>query len=358
MLKKIKLISRHSVYLIGAWIFIMYFYYFISWGALQNLFEPNVLNDYIKSGLIHLEVVLFGIVFGFLFGMIDILSDRTFVRKKSFGVIILIKSLLYILSIAIVTVVIFLVYFGFGLMSFEYLIESIDYLTPIHYLAFFLYLSVAIVTMNLLIQINKRFGPGILFEFIRGKYHKPREEKRIFMFLDLRGSTTIAKNLGNKVYSQFISNCFYDLTQFIVRYNAQVYQYVGDEVVLSWKEKEGIKNMACFQLFKDYINTLSKRKEHYLKKYGYEPIFKAGIDMGVVTVAEIGEIKREIAYHGDVLNTAARIENMCNGLKRKLLFSESVRQHLNGSNQFNCEYMGSYQLKGLNGKMKIYSLNE
>jgi len=34
-------------------------------------------------------------------------------------------------------------------------------------------------------------------------------------------------------------------------------------------------------------------------------------------VAEVGEIKTEIAYHGDTINTAARIQEQCNVLKQR-----------------------------------------
>ena len=49
-----------------------------------------------------------------------------------------------------------------------------------------------------------------------------------------------------------------------------------------------------------------------MSKYGETPIFNAGMDAGVVTVTEIGDIKRDLAFHGDVLNTAARIQGLCN----------------------------------------------
>ena len=47
------------------------------------------------------------------------------------------------------------------------------------------------------------------------------------MFLDLVGSTKIAERLGHKTYSRFIRHCFHDLTDIVLRYKAEIYQYVG-----------------------------------------------------------------------------------------------------------------------------------
>jgi adenylate cyclase len=88
-----------------------------------------------------------------------------------------------------------------------------------------------------------------------------------------------------------------------------------------------------------------------------KPFFKCGIDCGEVTVAEIGDIKREIAYHGDVLNTAARIEKLCTQLKKKMLISEYLEKELPKElNGFSKEFVGNFELKGKKEKIKIYSI--
>ena len=43
-----------------------------------------------------------------------------------------------------------------------------------------------------------------------------------------------------------------------------------------------------------------------------------------MTVIEIGDVKREIAYHGDVLNTAARLLELCKKRDERLVVSRSV----------------------------------
>ncbi len=66
----------------------------------------------------------------------------------------------------------------------------------------------------------------------------------------------------------------------------------------------------------------------------YSKELKAGITSGEVTATEIGVIKRSIAYHGDVLNTAARIQGECSKLNKELLISEEFLQMLACLNPF------------------------
>ena len=180
--------------------------------------------------------------------------------------------------------------------------------------------------------------------------------RRIFLFLDLKGSTTIAEKLGHNTYSQLLRNCYHDLTEIVIKYKADIYQYIGDEVVLSWKTKDAFQTLNCIKLYFAYDNKLKEHKEFYMKHYHTLPEFKGGMDMGVVTVAEIGDIKREIAYHGDVLNTASRIQEQCKVLDKNLLISENLEKELIDLNGFEKEFIGEVTLRGKEKNVKLYSL--
>ena len=162
-----------------------------------------------------------------------------------------------------------------------------------------------------------------------GKYRSPKEEKRIFMFLDLKSSTSMAETLGHYKYSQLIQDCFLDLNLIIRKYDAEIYQYVGDEVVLSWKYKNGVKEKKCVNIYFDYISRLQGKETYYIEKYGVLPQFKAGMHGGTLMAAEVGFIKKEMAYHGDVINTTARIQGECNKYGEQLLISKILNEDLN-----------------------------
>lgn len=90
------------------------------------------------------------------------------------------------------------------------------------------------LVISFISQMNKKFGPGVLIPLLLGKYRHPQEEERIFMFMDLESSTSHAENLGHIKYSALIRDSFLDISRALSKNRAEVYQYVGDEIVVSW----------------------------------------------------------------------------------------------------------------------------
>ena len=84
--------------------------------------------------------------------------------------------------------------------------------------------------------------------------------------------------------------------------------------------------------------------------------FKAGVHCGRVTVAEVGEIKTEIAYHGDVVNTASRIQNLCNVFEKPLLVSESLVERLPEKDRARVYFVAEAALRGKEASTKIYTI--
>jgi len=113
------------------------------------------------------------------------------------------------------------------------------------------------------VAVSEKFGPGVLIHFLLGKYYQPKEEERIFMFMDLKGSTPAAEKLGHVRYSQFIQACFADLTESVSRHQAEIYQYVGDEVVLTWRMETGLAGANCVEAYFHFRQTLTRRANDY-----------------------------------------------------------------------------------------------
>jgi len=210
--------------------------------------------------------------------------------------------------------------------------------------------------INITKQIELKFGPGNLQKLLLGQYHKPKQDHRIVMFLDLKSSTTIAENLGHIQVSQLIQDCFTDLT--VVRdYKAEIYQYVGDEVILSWPISRGLENLNCIKAYFKFQQLLESRSDYYMKKYGIVPFFKAGLNVGDVTIAEVGQIKREIAFHGDTLNTASRIQGKCNDYNKGLLISQSLKELIEDSEKLDFKLAGNVLLRGKTLPIGIYFID-
>jgi adenylate cyclase len=214
--------------------------------------------------------------------------------------------------------------------------------------------SVIVALTQLALQMDRKFSHGVLWKIILGKYHLPKEENRIFMFADLSGSTTIAEAIGDKKYHLLLRDFFSDVTNAIINNNGSIYQYVGDQVIVSWKiERNGTANY-CLQCFFDMKKSIEDKKETYMKNYGLIPLFKAGIHLGKVIAGEIGIIKRDITYSGDVLNTTSRIQDKCGELDVNLLVSDDLLEVIALQSGFISKYMGCIKLKG---KKKEIGLN-
>lgn len=219
----------------------------------------------------------------------------------------------------------------------------------------FIIAVVSIISIALL-QIRRLHRPGDLIKYVTGRYHLPEEVNKIFLFIDLKSSTAIAEKIGNTKYSSFLIDYFHDMTGAILMSKAEIYQYIGDEIILTWSFENGIKDARCINSFYDILTSIEMKKATYLKKYGVYPEFKAALHSGRVSVTWIGTIKKEIVYHGDVLNTTARIQDECNKLQQKFLVSEYMLQNVVLPEYLRSEFVGELQLKGKEKKVKIFGL--
>jgi len=172
------------------------------------------------------------------------------------------------------------------------------------------------------------------------------EVERIFMFLDITSSTAIAENLGHVKYFELLNDFFKDLAKPIESHKGEIYQYVGDEVVVSWALKEGIAEANCLHCFFDILDTIDDLSYKYLDKYDMVPTFKAGMHYGKVSTGTIGTIKKEIIYTGDVLNTTSRIEGLCNQHNVNLLLSKDLMNKIPNEDQFKFVEIGEISLRG------------
>ena len=216
---------------------------------------------------------------------------------------------------------------------------------------------IVVIFTQLLLQINSKFGHGAFGNIIFGKYNTPKEERKIFMFLDLNSSTTIAEQLGDEKYHELLKDFFSDITNPIVDNKGEIYQYVGDEVIVAWKYEDGIENRQCVKCFFDIKKNIQKKKEKYLRRYGLVPSFKAGIHCGNVVAGEVGIIKRDITYSGDVLNTTSRILSMCKEFNAEVISSAELVKELFLTNHYAAKPLGSIKLRGKEKEILLSSVS-
>jgi len=292
-----------------------------------------------------------GPLLGVLSGMAQLYMEEKFYRRIPVYKFLMWRLLYTAFLIVLLVVLAYSIYSAFFGTQASLIELAISDGAP----AIYLYVLVVDLIINFTRQINMMIGEGNLSKLLRGKFYEPSEEKRIFMFLDLSSSTSIAEKLGHLKYSSLIQDCFNDLSV-VKDCGAQIHQYVGDEAVLTWTFDEGIKDENCLKAFFLFKDKLKSKSAHYLKEYGIKPHFKAGIHGGMVTVTEIGKYKREIAFHGDSINTAARIAGMCNELKQEFLISDTLSEAM-ASTGFVFQNAGDAILRGKKETVKINAVN-
>lgn len=222
--------------------------------------------------------------------------------------------------------------------------------------AIYFFVIVTDFVMIVIRQVNLMLGEGNLSKLMRGKFYHPHEEQRIFMFLDLQSSTTLAEKLGHLQYSSLIQDCFNDLGV-VIENEAQIHQYVGDEAVLTWPFRWGVRKGNAIEAFFRFKEQLQSKSEEYKSKYGVVPYFKAGLHGGMVTVTEIGKYKKEIAFHGDPINTAARIQGQCNLFETDFLISSTLLKSFS-RDDYIFENVGSIKLKGKELEIELYKITK
>lgn len=310
--------------------------------------------------------LLKGIIAGFMITVtIGILEFFVFInnfKKIKFSVSLLIRIICYVLAISVSVITVWVVHESklndAGLLEtmqsndFRYFMFEGDFKKIL------IFAIVVAVLINFFTQINSLLGKNVLVNYLTGRYHSPKEEERVFMFVDLTSSTTIAEKLGPVSYHKFVNNYFFDIDEAIIESKGEIYQYVGDEVVISWKGNDGYEDSNCIRCFFNIRERIDELSEKYTDVFGIIPGFKAGLHCGQVVTGEIGDSKKEIAFHGDVLNTASRIQNQCNVLNKKFLISEDVLKKIAQSNEFKIETMGKFKLRGKENEIEIYSVEK
>jgi len=342
------------------WLIFSIIYTQLEKGLLGNLnYYPSTGNPYNFSRNIFVTPI-FSLIVGLLIGAIEIVYLNKLFIQKSFSSKIVYKTIIYL-----ATIISFLIIVAAIANSLELQANFFDRNVWNNTLAFFFdfaffsvaaYMAAIIVLSLFYTEVSENMGQEVLTNFFTGKYHTPTEEERIFMFLDMKSSTTIAENLGHVKYFEMLRTYYSDLSDPIIKYTGEIYQYVGDELVVSWKLKNGLQDNNCIECFFAMKAAIRKQTEKYNDKFGLRPEFKAGFHLGKVTTGEIGVLKKEIIFTGDVLNTAARIQGLCNFFEVDILISAELNKMLKLDSQFQIKSFGERELRGRGEKMELFTI--
>ena len=338
----------HSIF----WMTALSFYIFIS--GEEKLFV-NYFNLLLKDD-IYGNTVLLAAFLAVLFTSLDMLFSDKLMRYSPIRIMVILRFLLYLL---LALLIIFLS--ANRTITVQKLLDykALPALMPqigIRSMRFIVWFYASCLLNNMFRAMVRKIGLGNFFRWLIGTLNKPRVEKRIFMFIDMKSSVTIAEKLKHKKFSFLVQDAFNDLA-IVENYNGEIYQYLGDGAIISWNLKKGVRNNNCIKAFFAFRKAIERHKIFYNMRYGLVPEFKAGLHVGDIMVLQVGHFKRDISYNGDTLNTTARIESVCNEHKQNLLISGVLFETLKNMEEFKCEEVGNLKLKGKTGGVQVYKVN-
>jgi len=316
-----------------------------------KIFQLMYQNGWITTGM--------GSMIAYITWMQEDILFYKYLSKKSLGILMMLRIIFLAILLIFVFLIVSLYHYHAKLFT-----NASEYVLLIKW--FFLnnaalYLFCVGILISFIINFTKaiqsKVGYEKFYRIISGYYRTPREEDRIFIFIDLISSTKYAELLGHRKYSAFLQACFNELGLLEIKYHAMQYQVIGDEIVLSWSASKSRNFRNAVNFYYEFTDQLNMKRNYFDKEFGINPKFTASINSGKIMIAEVGTFKSEIAFHGDVLNTAARIQKQCKSYNRRLLvtknFAEKFREVSFG---YQIEWLALDRLLGKQNPVDIYAI--
>ncbi len=353
---------REMLFIVLWWTLMLRLIFFLHFLSIHEetaqLIEDKAMSLFRENMII---ATLSGLFFGLFISFTELYMLPKWFKDKSFRRVFFQKTIVYIVIVFLFSII------GMGSYIYahhpdigfnEYLFRIYTYLHSSLFLYFFLWGLIISFSGNFLRLISRKFGHQQFQSMLIGKYFRPREEERIFLFMDMNSSTRIGRELGHILYSKLLQDCYALLADYVSVYRGELYQFVGDEAVISWKANRKASKENAVMMVLDFQDALKRRSLEFRMKYGVEPVFSAAIGQGLVTVAEVGgEIKREIAYHGQTLHLTSRLLELAKHFNRDLLVPTEFANGILLEGVKKIE-LGPVELRAVPGAMKATALEK
>ena len=189
--------------------------------------------------------------------------------------------------------------------------------------------------------------PSVFANLLIGRYHRPISEERIFLFLDVTGSTRFADRYGDRAAQAYLGQVFNALALPVARARGSIDDYIGDLALVTWTMDRGLRDAACLRCVFEFAARLADDADSWRARFGQVPEFRAALHCGPVVTAEIGLERHKIAYFGDVVNTTARLEALSKTLGVHVLVSADLLARIGPlPDDLTAEALGAHSLRG------------
>lgn len=307
-----------------------------------------------------LNGAIIGLLAGLLIAVLELFVFARGAKKIKFIGLLIIRSLVYLVLIMGIILTVVITSRTIRLdqtysdvlqsQDFQYYIREGDFSIAIVYAITFAF------SINFVRMISRKMGQGVLVSYISGTYRKPVHQARIVMFIKLVNSKKLMKELDTMDFHRLLNELFYDLTVPIVSHRGIIYEYIEDLMVITWAMNKGLENANCLRTYFDIKKVINDNKEKYLDRYGFVPQVQASLHTGSVVRAELGEVKTQIAFHGDTMNTTSRILSKNNELNLGLLVTDQLIKMIGMPRIYQKKSIGKITLKGKQESLELFEI--
>ncbi|WP_040855124.1 adenylate/guanylate cyclase domain-containing protein [Phyllobacterium sp. YR531] len=210
--------------------------------------------------------------------------------------------------------------------------------------------------LTFILRVRELLGRDIFASLIVGRYRQPVSENRVFLFIDLVGSTSYAEQYGDLRAQQFLSALFATFSEPVRRHRGTIDDYLGDAVLITWPYEKGIRDARCVRCVFDILDVIAANSAKWMREFGQVPSLRAALHGGPVITAEIGVDHHKITYFGDTVNTTARLEGLCRTLSANVLISGELALRINFPPEIAREQLGTHNVKGKGQPLAVVAL--
>lgn len=193
------------------------------------------------------------------------------------------------------------------------------------------------------------------FYLLVGKYHRPVWERKVFMFLDIAGSTQLVDLLGPEKTNLLFGKFMFDASRPIADNGGEIYRYQGDGFVATWDWGAGTNPAGIFKAVDDLYARVENERAEYEKRFDVCPDFRVGIHGGDIITREEGDLRRNIAFYGDTINIAARMEARAKSVGMDCVVTSAIAMLCDEPGRLT--KIGQESVRGINRDIEIYGFN-
>jgi len=205
---------------------------------------------------------------------------------------------------------------------------------------------VPVAVLVMMFQAAGLVGYRTFMALLLGKYRRPYAERRFFLFVDVVGSTAIAERLGPLEAHRFLAAVFSAVAEPIELCRGEIYQYVGDEIVITWVEADGVADARAVRCYFAMRVALAADANRFVQRFGVRPELRAALHLGEVIAGEVGQVRRAIVFHGDVMNTTGRLEHATREVGCLFIASAEALASLSPPPEIRTHDLGRLALRG------------